>query len=329
MDKVKCIPIYIILELVVGFLLVTPELKAMQAAPAEIQVSKGSIAFGIIVVGGTSDEQTFTIENTGDETLNVTVSITGVDPTDFFITGGGGSYSIPGGTTSDVSVVFSPTSRGSKNADVRIDHDATNVSSPQTVDLSGTGAPAVLYVDQSATGTESGLNWTDAYTDLQDALCCAAEGASIWVAAGTYKPTSGTDSTISFTIDRDIELYGGFSGSETLLNERDWKTNPTTLSGDIGIQGTPDDNSVHVVWIQNVTSSARIDGFTISDGYAGDGNTDDTSNIFDIGGGILCEGSLGKTCNPVLANLIISDNHAERGGADCLTMGCRVPAIRR
>src|SRR5262249_4913820 len=54
-------------------------------------------------------------------------------------------------------------------------------------------AGTIVYVDASASGTGDGSSWADAYPSLADALAGAASGTEIWVAKGTYKPTSGTD----------------------------------------------------------------------------------------------------------------------------------------
>src|SRR5262245_48737704 len=82
-------------------------------------------------------------------------------------------------------------------------------------------ASSFIYVNAVATGANNGLSWTDAYIDLQSALSAAVNGDEIWVAAGTYKPTTSTDRTISFTLKNGVALYGGFAGTETLLTQRD------------------------------------------------------------------------------------------------------------
>jgi predicted outer membrane repeat protein len=124
------------------------------------------------------------------------------------------------------------------------------------------------YVKVNATGANSGLSWTDAYTDLQLALGSSSFGDEIWVAAGTYKPTSTTSATTSFNLVNGVAIYGGFYGTETLLTERDLVNNICTLSGNIGNGSSTTDNSNHVVYGDNVGNQTRLDGFRISDGHA-------------------------------------------------------------
>lgn len=56
-----------------------------------------------------------------------------------------------------------------------------------------------IYVDASSpAAAPTGMSWDTAYPDLQSALGAAVPGEIIRVADGVYKPTSGTDRTISF-----------------------------------------------------------------------------------------------------------------------------------
>ncbi len=165
-------------------------------------------------------------------------------------------------------------------------------------------APLIIYVDADAlTGANSGVSWTNAFVDLQSALAAAPagtpEGVQIWVAEGTYKPTSGTSRAISFSLKNGVALYGGFAGSETDFSQRDWLAHTTILSGNIGDSGVAEDNSYHVVRGDNTDPTAILDGFTIRDGYNGPSWPDSAG-----GGMIIFDGS------PILSHIIFTSNYA-------------------
>jgi len=127
-----------------------------------------------------------------------------------------------------------------------------------------------IYVDIDALGANDGSSWADAYTELQTAIDAAIVNDNIWIADGTYYPTEAPTGTqlrdYSFHYDFQLNLYGGFNGSETLLTQRNFTTNITILSGDIGVIGDNIDNCYHVLVTQGITSEAIIDGLIIKDG---------------------------------------------------------------
>jgi hypothetical protein len=88
------------------------------------------------------------------------------------------------------------------------------------------GIAEILYVDQSATnGGNTGLNWKNAFLELQDALDYARSSIcgtvhSIYVAQGTYSP--GDKSSNSFVLPDGISVYGGFPKGGGEL----WQRNP-------------------------------------------------------------------------------------------------------
>ncbi len=131
---------------------------------------------------------------------------------------------------------------------------------------------ARYHVNGAATGSGTGLSWTDAFTNLQDALSVVIPGDEIWVAAGHYRPTTGTSRTISFNLRNGVNLYGGFAGTESSVEERDIAGNPTVLNGDIGEPGTPGDNAHRVVTANNINTHIVLDGFRIMNGYSASGS---------------------------------------------------------
>lgn len=138
-----------------------------------------------------------------------------------------------------------------------------------------------IYVNKNATGLNNGINWTNAYTELSDALNIAEDNEEIWIAGGTYNPHP-TDRSIYFTISKEnLKLYGGFAGTEVQISDRMFGTNETILSGDLQANDVNTteylsnynnttrnaDNSYHIINIQNTGQNLLLDGLTISDAH--------------------------------------------------------------
>jgi hypothetical protein len=132
-----------------------------------------------------------------------------------------------------------------------------------------------IYV--KAGGTGSGTSWADAYGDLQDGLSDAEPCDVIWVAEGTYYPTSDYGLGIGdrgkhFRMKNGVKIYGGFpDNGYPYMTERDPNMYETILSGDIGVPDNPNDNCYHVFYHPsgtNLDETAILDGFTINGGNA-------------------------------------------------------------
>jgi hypothetical protein len=170
------------------------------------------------------------------------------------------------------------------------------------------GCPSgnLVFVDSDAMGTGDGESWPNAFPDLQEALAIAESCpavSEIWVAEGRYMPTGDTDRAATFQLRDNLAVYGGFAGGETTLGERDWSTNVTILSGNIGVSSDLSDNSFHVVTASGTDSSAVLDGFTIVHGRA-DGDDDDSR-----GGGVI-----NVNGSPTMANVTVVSNFASHLG---------------
>lgn len=176
------------------------------------------------------------------------------------------------------------------------------------------------------TGAAAGSGTWAAPMDMQTALgnpVCD----EIWAKAGTYKPTTGTDRNISFTLDRTVAVYGGFAGSETARDQRNPATHVSILSGDIGTANDNSDNSYHVVYIVG-DAATKIDNDTVLNGFTiTDGNASGTELPLFNGGGLLCTGKqAGGQCSPTLRQLIFTNNRANFAGGG-MEISCWVDAV--
>jgi predicted outer membrane repeat protein len=179
--------------------------------------------------------------------------------------------------------------------------------------IEGTSYATIWYSASAPQGNNDCTTWGNTCL-LKDALMKAQSGDQIWVKAGVHYPSTG-DRTEAFILWQGVRVYGGFSGTETSLEQRDWLNNKTILSGDIDkndintdgnliaettsdIQGS---NSYHVL-LCNVAcdSSTIIDGFIITAGSA-----DSYGGAYQsMGAGMLNFGT------PTLINLIFQGNYA-------------------
>ena len=195
----------------------------------------------------------------------------------------------------------------------------------------------IIYVNANvAGGAQDGSSWQDAYPLLQSALLLSEYGDSIWVASGTYHPTTGTSRYVSFILKNGVKLYGGFAGTETALDQRDWELNATILSGDIGVPDDSTDNSYTVVYCEYVDSTTVLDGFIITGGNADNPSTFiPSTDRTKSGGGLYLKGSSQmEDARPVIINCKFIRNNAisnggglfmqstSSGAATPLLMGC-------
>lgn len=197
----------------------------------------------------------------------------------------------------------------------------------------------VLYVNKMATGNKTGDSWANAIPELADALVRANFKKSnftttplqIWVAGGTYKPQYSPEDGANFVNDNrnnafllinNVQLYGGFAGTETTLTQRDLSLigNKTILSGDFNdndiISGFGNtlrisnntENAYHVFISTGDVDKALIDGVTIKGGNANNSGNISINSINALrnsGGGIYINQS-----SPKMSNVSITRNAA-------------------
>jgi len=145
---------------------------------------------------------------------------------------------------------------------------------------------SVVYVNANQTNNVTdGASWATAFPKVQQAVDAAGDGDAVWVASARYFE--------NITLKAGVTLYGGFTGTEMNLNQRNWTTHQTVLDGR---------RSNSVVRVTAGTNSTRLDGFVLRNGNAS------------LGGGIFCSGA-----SPEIVNNTIIQNQAtnEGGGIYC------------
>ena len=170
----------------------------------------------------------------------------------------------------------------------------------------------IIYVDADANGANNGTSWTDAFNDLNSALNQDADGDQIWVAEGTYYTDPAGERTQSFVVNKNVVIYGGFSGTESSVSQRDVVLNPTIVSGDRGQDDDTngnEENSYHVLWFQTTDRAAGIDGLIIEGGHA-DGESSHND-------GAAIQSFVGNTVLRV-NNSIIENNTANANGVSSI-----------
>jgi hypothetical protein len=184
--------------------------------------------------------------------------------------------------------------------------------------ICGVAVGKTIYVDDDAVGANNGSSWFDAYIHLQDALTSALYGDEIWVGKGLYKPDQGASQTpgdrkATFQLINGMAIKGGYAGLDgTDPYVRDFVLYETVLSGDVNSDDGPNfannsENSYHVVTGSFTSTTAVLEGFTITGGNANDGTSrpeDDCS-----GGGLW-----NNSGSPTVRNCTFSKNSAMYGG---------------
>ncbi|MNK37605.1 Chlamydia polymorphic membrane protein (Chlamydia_PMP) [compost metagenome] len=198
-------------------------------------------------------------------------------------------------------------------------------------------AQTIRYVTPNGSGTGTG-SWGNASSDLQAMINASGSGDQVWVAKGTYYPTEKIAATTTggtasikrdqaFILRTGVKIYGGFVGNELNtfdLSLRNFVTNETILSGDLGNASSPDgdgmltNNAYHVVTARiDVAGNEKaiLDGFSIEDGYASaTGVLNAGLDIVRNQGAAINLGGAAACSKIEFNNLIIRNNETTSGG---------------
>lgn len=145
--------------------------------------------------------------------------------------------------------------------------------------------PVIIYVATDGSSSESvdGLSWANAVDlnrgkNLSNFYFAQGTDNQVWVKSGTYTLTS------AFQLNSNMAFYGGFVGTETSLNERNYYANKTILN----------QTATAMVLFGNGTVSTGVytdydvllDGFIFQGGSVAAGNS----------GGSVSQGTILRNC---------------------------------
>ena len=131
----------------------TPQTISLAGTGTSVELSTQSLNFGIVLLPASSPSQTVTLTNVGSKTLTFkSITLTGTDPGDYSQSNTCGN-SIGAGTNCTFTVVFTPKAVATRTASLSISD--TDLTSPQTVSLTGTGTEVELSAQSLSFGSQT------------------------------------------------------------------------------------------------------------------------------------------------------------------------------
>ena len=162
-------------------------------------------------------------------------------------------YTTDGSTPAVTSPVFTVPLLLDRETEARLVAFAADGSESHLVEARFAAPLATLFVSPSGSDSNNGSSWGQAFATVSHALSQTSGGDQLWVAAGTYSE--------KISIPAGVSVLGGFVGTETSADQRDWASHVTILDGGGG--GTVASLST------DVASSTVLDGFTVQNGTYG------------------------------------------------------------
>lgn len=139
---------------------------------------------------------------------------------------------------------------------VVIKNKGSVVEASDTLFITQRGKNQIIYVRPG--GNSDGTSWEQAFGSIHDAMGAASNNGDmeIWVASGNYQFSS----TLTW---KAVNVYGGFSGTETKLKERNLKNKPVFKGGNFNFMNAWNNNG-DICWMDGIV-------FADCDNYANTG----------------------------------------------------------
>lgn len=283
-------------------------LNGTAAAPTATLTPAAGLTFASQNVGSSSAAQTATLTNTGTVPLTISsaVAITGTNAGDFSQTNNcpasGSTLAATTGNTCAINVTFTPTASGTRTAILTVGDNAGN--SPQTINLTGTGAPGTVNLSSntltfssylvgvtsptmSVTVTNSGgasltiasivlggTNSADFALTTGTNVCNYAAGQTLATNGScsiyaTFTPASVAQFAATITV---TDNSGGVSGTQQIINLSGTGFNNTAqLNVSLGLTGNYENNITTsvTVCVPGTTTCTTIPDVLVDTGSVG------------------------------------------------------------
>lgn len=118
------------------------------------------------------------------------------------------------------------------------------VEASDTLFVTQRGKNQIIYVRPG--GNSDGTSWDQAFGSIHDAMAAASNNGDmeIWVASGTYQ----FPSTLTW---KAVNVYGGFSGTETKVKERNLNNKPIFKGGKFNFMNAWNNNG-DICWMDGI-----------------------------------------------------------------------------
>jgi hypothetical protein len=146
---------------------------------------------------------------------------------------------------------------GDKDADLqpRVQGEHVDIGADESDGRTWTATPTIIRVAPDGDDGNDGATWQSPKRTIQAAVDAAAvTGGEVWARKGEYADATATPRNGSVVLPASVGIYGGFAGTETTRNERNWTEQTTTLANP---QGYP------VVVATAGRWNSAVDGFNI------------------------------------------------------------------
>ena len=118
------------------------------ASVASIALTPSTLTFASTAINQTATAQTLTVTNSGGTAATLaTPTVTGLNASDFVISGNTCGNAIAAASTCTYSVAFTPTTSGTRAATFTLNESSLGIANTYTASLSGTGTPSGLGLE--------------------------------------------------------------------------------------------------------------------------------------------------------------------------------------